>query len=181
MDWDIHLLINDKNSRLSSAIFFDRKCIFLLDLIKEVISVATTPNEYINIYKGTVTKGAQDGTLVSQNDIQTDPLEVELDATNNEVKYIKCAIRTQSGYKSSRTSISFVGQTRDKWQIAKDENFKDAEDAKKNGAFKSTLVIADEVNDTNTIFWVKVSSSNDERPRRDISVSFKIDTYIVTV
>jgi len=143
--------------------------------------VAVTPNEYINIYKGTVTKGAKDGTLVSQNDIQTDPLEVDLDATNNEVKYIKCAIRTQSGYKSNRTSISFVGQTRDKWQIAKDENFKNAEDAKKNGLFKSTLVTTDEINDKNTIFWVKVSSSNDEKPRRDISVSFKIDTYIVTI
>ena len=58
-----------------------------------------TPNEYINIYKDTVTKGKTDGTLVSQNDLQTDPVSVSLDATKSEVKYLKCAIRTQPGYK----------------------------------------------------------------------------------
>jgi hypothetical protein len=143
--------------------------------------LAVEPNEYINIYKGTVTKGMQDGELVSQNDIQTDPVMVELDATNNEVKYYKCAIRTQKGFKSTRTSIAFVGQTRDKWQIAKDENFADANEAKTKGLFKNTYVTTNEITDVNTIFWLKISSSSDERPRRDISVSIRVDSYIVTI
>lgn len=139
-----------------------------------------TPNEYINIYKGTVTKGKTDGTLVSQNNFQTDPVSVSLDATTNEVKYLKCAIRTQPGYKSNKTSISFIGLTREKWQIAKDEDFKDETEAKTKGLFKNSLVITDTVTSTNTIFWLKISSSSDEKPRKDMSVSIRLDTYIVT-
>lgn len=138
-----------------------------------------TPNEYINIYKGTVTKDLQDGELISQNDIQTDPLEVSLDASNNEEKYIKCAIRTESQYKSTRTAISFVGLTQEKWLIAKDEDFVSAKDAKERGMFKKSLIITDEIEDKNVLFWVKVIATDDEKPRRDISVSIKIDSYIV--
>lgn len=140
-----------------------------------------TPNEYINIYTGNVTKGGTDGSLVSQNDLQTDPVSVSLDATKNEVKYIKCAIRTQPGYKSNRTAISFVGLTREKWQVAKDEDFANANDAKTKGLFRNSLVITDTINSTNTIIWFKVSSSSDERPRKDMTVSIRLDTYIVTV
>lgn len=140
-----------------------------------------TPNEYINIYKDTVTKGKTDGTLVSQNDLQTDPVSVSLDATKSEVKYLKCAIRTQPGYKSNRTAISFIGLTREKWQIAKDEDFKNETEAKTKGLFKNSLVITDTITSTNTIFWLKISSSSDEKPRKDISVSIRLDTYIVTV
>lgn len=140
-----------------------------------------TPNEYINIYKGTVTKGKTDGTLVSQNDLQTDPVSVSLDATKSEAKYLKCAIRTQPGYKSNKTAISFIGLTREKWQIAKDEDFKNETEAKTKGLFKNSLVITDTITSTNTIFWLKISSSSDEKPRKDISVSIRLDTYIVTV
>ena len=140
-----------------------------------------TPNEYINIYKDNVTKGKTDGTLVSQNDLQTDPVSVSLDATKNEVKYLKCAIRTQPGYKSNKTAISFIGLTREKWQIAKDEDFKNETEAKTKGLFKNSLVITDTITSTNTIFWLKISSSSDEKPRKDMSVSIRLDTYIVTV
>jgi hypothetical protein len=138
-------------------------------------------NEYINLYTGTVTKGKQDGDIVSQNDAQTSPITVSLDATNSEVKYVKCAIRTEKGYKSSRTSISFLGLTQEKWMVAKDEDFANSDEAKTKGIFEKQLVITDEINDTNTIFWLQVSSSVDEKPRRDISVSVKVDSYIVTI
>jgi len=143
--------------------------------------MAVTANEYINIYKDNVTQGGKDGTLVSQNDLQSSPIEASLDATNNEEQYVKCAIRTQPGYKSTRTSISFVGQTQEKWQVAKDENFTDVDDAKIKGLFKRSLVLSEEVIDKNTIFWVRIMSSSDEHPRRDMSVSLKVDSYIVTV
>lgn len=137
--------------------------------------------EFIKIYKGNVTKGGKDGTPVSQNGVQSSPIDASLDATQSEEVYVKCAIRTEDGFKSTRTSISFVGLTQEKWQIAKDENFINAEDAKNKGLFKRSLVITDEVINKNTIFWIKIMSSNDEHPRKDMSVSIKVDSYIVTV
>jgi hypothetical protein len=65
--------------------------------------------------------------------------------------------------------------------VAKDEDFANSDEAKTKGIFEKQLVITDEINDTNTIFWLQVSSSVDEKPRRDISVSVKVDSYIVTI
>lgn len=138
-------------------------------------------NEYINLYAGTVTKDKQDGDIVSQEDLQTSPITVSLDATKSEVKYIKCAIRTEKGYKSTKTAISFLGLTQEKWLIAKDEDFINEDDAKTKGIFQKQLVITDEITENNTIFWLQISSSVDERPRRDISVAVKVDSYIVTI
>src|SRR5574344_1493412 len=137
-------------------------------------------NEYINVYMGEVTKGGKDGDLVSQNNLQTSPISVSLDATQNEVKYIKCAIRTEPGYTSSRTAISFLGLTQEKWLIAKDNDVKDEKEAEEKGDFEKQLIITDTVDSTNKIIWLRVSSANDEKPQRDISVTIKIDTYIIT-
>ena len=82
---------------------------------------------------------------------------------------------------TNKTAISFIGLTREKWQIAKDEDFKNETEAKTKGLFKNSLVITDTITSTNTIFWLKISSSSDEKPRKDISVSIRLDTYIVTV
>lgn len=143
--------------------------------------MSTTPNEYINIYTGTVTDGGKDGDLVSQNQLQTSPVTVSLDAKKNEVKYILCAVRTQKGYKSTKTAISFVGQTRTKWRIALDAGFKDDKEAKAKGLFKNSLLITNDITDTNTLFWLEISSSDDEKPKKDVSVSIRIDSFIVTV
>lgn len=136
-------------------------------------------NEYINIYCGTVTKDGQDGDIISQNDSQQSPLILAVDASVNESKYVKCAIRTEKGYKSTRTAISFVGLTQEKWKISKDDGFANEEEAKTKGDFQKQLVLTDEVTDKNVVFWVEASSSNDEKPKKDTTVSIKVDSYIV--
>ena len=44
---------------------------------------------YISIYTGNPTKDMNDGTVVSENGSFTSPLTVTLNATKEEVKYIK--------------------------------------------------------------------------------------------
>lgn len=136
-------------------------------------------NEYINIYADNPTKNAQDGMRISVENSHTSPLSVSLEASSSETKYIKCAIRTEKGYKSTATSLSCVGLTRDKWKLALDNDY-DEENIKTLGEFKDSIVINDIVTDKNTIFWAKVSSSVDEKPKKDITVSILVDSYIET-
>ena len=138
-------------------------------------------NKYINIYKGNVTKGEQDGDLVSQNDLQTNPIEVSLDAVKNESKYIKCAIRTMDGYVSKRTSVSFVGLTQEKWEVAKDEDYATADEAAAKGMFKKSMVLTEELTNKNVLFWLKATATVDEKPAKDMTVSVKVDSNIVVL
>jgi len=136
-------------------------------------------NEYINVYADNPTKNEQDGMRISIENSHTSPLSVSLEASNSETKYIKCAIRTEKGYKSTATSLSCVGLTRDKWKLALDNDY-DEQNIKTLGEFKDSIVINDIVTDKNTIFWAKVSSSIDEKPKKDITVSILVDSYIET-
>ena len=60
---------------------------------------------YYHIYTNNPSAGLQDGTVVSENGLMTAPISVTLDATKNESKVIKCAIRCEKGYESSGTSF----------------------------------------------------------------------------
>lgn len=137
-------------------------------------------NEYINLYWNGVTKGEQDGTIISQDGELISPLTVSLDANINEEKYFLCAVRTEDGYKSSRTSISFNGDSKNKWKVADDNNYIDEEDAKLNATFDNELVIEDMIDNTNHLFWIKAASSDDEKPRKDVSVTIHVNSYVVT-
>ena len=138
-------------------------------------------NAYINIYKDHPTAGEQDGTLVSMNGTQTNPLGVTLNAIKNEKKIIKCAIRCNRGYNAVETTkISFSGTNWDKWEIAADENFVDEEEASK-ANFGSELVIKDKITTVNTIFWIRVSATDFESPIVDTSVSIKLESVIAEV
>ena len=53
---------------------------------------------YLSLYMDNPTQGQKDGTLVSENMIQTSPLSVTLNATENESKSIKVALRCEDGY-----------------------------------------------------------------------------------
>lgn len=53
---------------------------------------------YYHIYTDSPTSGLQDGTVVSENGLMTAPISVTLDATRNESKVIKCAIRCEQCY-----------------------------------------------------------------------------------
>ena len=58
-------------------------------------------SEYISLYMNNPTKGGTDGTAVSENMSQTSPVSVVLNATENEVKAVKAALRCAEGYKTS--------------------------------------------------------------------------------
>ena len=128
--------------------------------------------EYINLYYGKVTEGGTDGTEVSTNDTETSPISVTLDATKNEEKVIPVAIRCGDGYKTSGdTVISFEGATKDKWFAS----------AKEDSGFGDTLTISESIGTTNKLFYIKATSSSDEKPSNDKSVNVKVSTKIEAV
>ena len=136
-------------------------------------------NAYVNLYMNNPTKGNTDGTPISLDSTGAAPLSVTLDATANEHKILKCAIRCQEGYKTEGdVVISFEGTTADKWSVAKDNNYADAT-AAESANFAPTLTISEVVGSTNYIFWVKASSSSDEKPKSDTSVKLLCKAPII--
>lgn len=124
---------------------------------------------YINIYSGNPTEGLTDGTLVSTGNLQTAPVTVTLDASINESKKIKLAIRCESGYETlGDTTISDSNDTNDRWKFSLSEN----------GTFADSITISSTIGATNVIFWAQASSSDSENPVRDSSVSIRIATTI---
>ena len=136
-------------------------------------------NAYINLYTGTVTAGGTDGTAVSTGDTETSPVSVTLNATNAETAIVKCALRCESGYKTSgNTVITFTGTSTAKWQIASDNNYADATAAAA-ATFATSLTISTAINATNTIVWLKALSSADESPANDTTADLQVDTTVV--
>lgn len=135
---------------------------------------------YISIYTGNPTKDMNDGTVVSENGSFTSPLTVTLNATKEEVKYIKCAVRCMSGYATvGDTVLTFEGANKERWQMALDNDYDD--ETVKSASFTSSLVISDEIENKNKIFWVRASSVKTETPSNDQGVSLKLDTTIKAV
>lgn len=129
-------------------------------------------NSYINIYTDSPTAGGTDGTAISTDGASTNPLTVELDATTNESKIVTCAVRCESGYKTKTdTTISFSGETKSKWGICTTAD----------GTFADTLTITDTIEQKNILFYVKASSSIDEDPANDTSVTIKLATKIAAI
>lgn len=128
--------------------------------------------DYINLYTNNPTAGGTDGTAVSTGDTETNPISVSLDASKNESRVLPVAIRTDNGYKTDGdTIISFEGTSKDKWSLSATEN----------GTFTDTLTISDSIGSTNKIFYVKASSSSDEKPSNDTSVNIKVTTKVAAV
>lgn len=137
-------------------------------------------SNYIALYYNNPTAGLKDGTIISDNGSFTSPLSVTLNATNNESKYVLCAVRTNSGYATvGNTVIDFEGAGKDKWSIAPDNE--NTEETIKSVEFKSSLTITDEIIDKNKLFWVKADSSDDEEPFNDKSVVLKVSCTIKAV
>lgn len=131
----------------------------------------------IHIYKGTVTAGGTNGTLVSEAGAQTSPIEIgQLNATNNEVSTDqKLAIRCDTGYTTSGdTTITPTGTTAAKWALAPDN----AGAAGTYGAYGAALTISSAIDATNTIFWVKAKATSDESPSNDVSVSLQVSATV---
>lgn len=145
-------------------------------------------SEYISLYMNNPTGGGTDGTAVSENMSQTSPISVVLNATDNESKAVKVALRCKEGYKTSgNTTVSFAywngseylasGGNIAKWQIAKDDNFT-AETALSDGEWKDSLEIDDVISAKNYCFWLLTAAASDEAPHTDKTVSIHIEGTI---
>lgn len=137
-----------------------------------------TKNEYINIYNGTITKGGTDGSVVSLDGSNSNPISATLNSTEAESQVIKLAIRCESGYEvsSEGATISFTGTTASKWKVAYDST--QADTAPADTAFADTAVIKD-IKAKNVIFWVKASSESTETPSNDTSVKLNVSAKIL--
>ena len=135
-------------------------------------------NAYLNLYMSNPTAGGTDGTAISLGDTETAPLSVTLDASTNEAKILKVAIRCESGFQTvGNTTIGFTGTSAAKWSIAADSSYADATAAAA-ATYSSTLTISSAIGTTNTIFWVKASSSSDETPGSDTSVNITVSAMV---
>lgn len=86
---------------------------------------------YYHLYMNNPTAGAADGTKVSEDHAFTAPISAVLNASNNESKLIKLAIRCESGYETvgnvtvkklywNGTTTAETGGNLDKWKFAED-------------------------------------------------------------
>ena len=126
-------------------------------------------NAYMNIYMGNPTAGGTDGTVVSLDGVQSSPVAFTLDATRNESGTQTLALRCASGYKTSgNTTITFSGTTAAKWKVSADGT-----------TWADSIVIASEIAETNTLFYVKATSSDDEEPANDISVLVDVTAIVL--
>lgn len=129
-------------------------------------------NPYINIYNNNPTAGATDGTAVTTDGSYGNAVRVELNAAQSESKIVKLAVRTVTGFYADNVYITSetTGDVPQKWSFGLDP-----EDPT---SFGTDLLLADAVNDTNTIFYAKATSSSSELPSTDTSEKLKLTATI---
>ena len=74
--------------------------------------------------------------------------------------------------------IYFEGTNAEKWSVAADNNYADADTALTYGTWESTLTLAT-VAASNVIFWVKATSSTGEDPQNDRTVDLVAEGLVV--
>lgn len=127
-------------------------------------------NAYINYYINNPTPGGTDGTTVSLDDAETQPITAALNASGLTSLTQAVALRCTDGFETSgAVNISFTGTTAGKWSVSDSQN----------GTYASSLTLATQVGNTNVVFWVKASASNDESPANDTSVNIVTTATIV--
>ena len=138
-------------------------------------------NQYINFYMNNPTKGGADGTVISTDNAENAPLAVTLDASQNESKIVKVAVRCEAGFQAEAgTTIYASGTTASKWSFALDNDYADATEAA-SAVFGANITINDIIDTTNTIFWAKATASSDENPGTDITVNLVCRATITPV
>ena len=129
-------------------------------------------NQYINLYKNNPTAGATDGTAVSTGGVFTEPFSFILDASQNEVQTLSAAIRTESGYQTTGTTvIRDNNDTNDRLKLCWTPN----------GEFSDSISTAESISSVNTVFYIQASSADTETPQTDRSASIKVTTKIKAV
>ncbi len=144
---------------------------------------------YLKAYMGSVTNGAKDGTEISSEHTMTNPISVILDSAKSETKCVKCAVRCDTGYKTSgATTICFMywdgtaykttGGSIDKFKVAEDNGYTQ-DNVENNASWQDSISINDEIGDTNKVFWIKVASEEDETPAQYTDVALTIKGIVV--
>ena len=128
----------------------------------------------IGIYYGTPTAGGTDGTRASEG-TGTTPITIgPLDTATNEVSAAtKLAIRCDSGYAATGTTVTPTGTSAASWALAPDN----AGSAGTFGAYGAALTVG-AVADSNTLIWVKAKAASAENPQNDTSVDLVIAATI---
>lgn len=128
-------------------------------------------NQYINIYQGDPTAGETDGVLVGSGD-EDNPIAVTLNASQNEVKTIKLAVRCNNGFQTyGDTVIRDMNDANDRWKFALLEN----------GDFSDEITINSVIDTVNTIFYGRASSDSLEGQKVDTNVKFVLSTTVFNV
>ena len=126
-------------------------------------------SEYLNLYTNNPTANNTDGTAISLDGTQLSPLTVLLDASTNETKKVKLAVRTETGYVATgNVTISDNNDSSDRWKFSLTES----------GTYSDTIIISSGVGSVNSIFYAQASSSSLENPARDTSVSIEVKAVI---
>ena len=126
----------------------------------------------LHIYMNNPTANGTDGTEVSSG-TGLSPIAVTLDASKEEVQAVKCAVRCDAGFKiDGETAVSITGTNSAKWKLAKDADYTDAAAALQSAVWQDTLSLS-AVAASNVVFWLKASSTKDESPQKDTSVSIQ--------
>lgn len=126
-------------------------------------------NDYINLYVDNPTAGRADGTLMSLGDDGSSPLSVTVNASKNERKIVKVALRCQPGYKTDGDTTVWVrGANAEKWSLCKTED----------GTYGSALVIDELITDVNYIFYISGAATNGELPDIDLTCKLMVNTTI---
>lgn len=132
----------------------------------------------LHLYMNNPTTGSTDGTEIS-SDTNVLPLNIVLDATQNEEKAVKCAVRCDSGYEvEGDVTVYLEGTNADKWSLAPDDNYEDSDTAVLDNLFASAIILTD-VGSTNKVFWVKAASSSSASPQNDRSVKIVAEGLVV--
>lgn len=142
---------------------------------------------YLKLYSGDVTKGEVNGTEISEGIDGQTALVFSLNASKEESKAVKCALRCIPGYKTlGPTTIKAqayqdgiyqdnTGNT-DFFKFAVDAGYKDASQVP---TWSDVITINQDIGDTNVLFWVKASSSKDEEIKNDDSVAIYTSAVIM--
>lgn len=130
----------------------------------------------IHIYSNMPTAGGVDGTRIDSS-VQgsTGSMTVKLNSSIPESKTIKMAVRTDEGfYIDGDCSLSISGANADKWAVMVNHEYDSllsADEYISSGGWSSVASLSG-VDATNSIFWLKAISSNDEQPSLSGGVGF---------
>ena len=124
-------------------------------------------NTLIKLYQN-ATAGAQDGDEVSISKTFTAPIQIRLDAAQNETKTVPIGIRTATGYQTvNDVVISIIDDADNHFSLCTTQN----------GTFATSITL-NNITNTNTIFYVKAASSDSDYPTVNRDVSVKVYSAI---